>query len=138
MQSGGAEMDIPIVPLIDMAFQLIFFFVMTGAEQQSAFDEQIQLADARFTKPQEGQMADGVVINIRKDGTINVGNEEKDMTGLKQVLLQAKLDLPELGTDMSVIIRSDKDAEYKYVDKVVTAVQNVGLYKIRLVATYQE
>ena len=139
MQSGGAEMDIPIVPLIDMAFQLIFFFVITGAEQAATFDEQIKLADARWTKPMEGEkLPEGVVVNVREDGTINIGNQEMNIAALTQVLLQAKKENPELGFDMSVIIRSDKNALYKHVDKVVTAVQKAQLYKIRLIAAYQE
>jgi len=139
MQSGGQEMDIPIVPLIDMAFQLIFFFVITGAEQASAFDEQINLPLARYTKPMEGQkLPEGVIVNVRKGGEINVGNRELTIPELKQILLQAKLDYPEVGTNMSVIVRSDTDAPYKHVDKVVQAVTNAGLFKIRLVATFVE
>ena len=139
MQSGGQELDIPIVPLIDMAFQLIFFFVITGAEQASTFDEQIRLPLARYTKPMEGQkLPEGVVVNVRKDGTINVGNRELTIAELKQILLQAKQDFPEVGTNMSVIVRSDTDALYKHVDKVVKAVNDAGLFKIRLVAAFIE
>ena len=139
MQSGGQELDIPIVPLIDMAFQLIFFFVITGAEQVATFDEQIKLASARFTKPMEGQkIPEGVIVNVRADGTINIDNRVLTVPELKQILLQAKRDFPEVGMDMSVIIRSDRDALYKHVDKVVTAVNGAGLYKIRLVAAFVE
>ena len=135
MQSGGNELDIPIVPLIDMAFQLIFFFVITGAEQTVGFDETIQLAQAKYSKPLTGKMPEGVVINIRKDGSFNIGNTTYTPSGLVSALREVKAAIP----NMTVTLRCDKDVKYEYVDRVVEAVSStgtkgVGITKVRLVA----
>ncbi len=138
MQSGGAnELDIPVVPLIDMAFQLIFFFVITGAEQTVGFDETIKLAQAKYSKPITGRMPEGVVINIRKDGTFNIGNAMYTTSSLISTLREVKAAMPL----MSVTLRCDKDVKYEFVDRVVEAVSDTkgaGITKVRLVAESKE
>ncbi len=134
MQSGGQEMDIPIVPLIDMAFQLIFFFVITGAEQRVTFDESIKLAQAKYAEPLKSPPPDGVTINIRENGKFNIGNTEyskRDLQiALKQIYSTDKRD----HTETPVVLRCDRNVKYEYVDNVLEIIKKSGMIKVRLVA----
>jgi biopolymer transport protein ExbD len=133
--SSDAALDIPIVPMIDMSFVLIMFFILTGEEQGALYDEAVKLAQARNVAPIKQLEIKSLVINIREDGSFNIAN--KTMTGseLKHVL---KASVASLGTDVNVILRCDGRTKFDAVDKVIKFVGEAGLWRVRICATVNQ
>jgi biopolymer transport protein ExbD len=122
------EADIPISAMIDIVFLLIIFFVVTATIDKDLLDEKVLLADAPHGKPQSQKNPLSVTINVRADGEINIGMAKMSKKQVSSVLKDAA---SRWGNDFPIIIRGDKDAQHHYIQEVMTAVTDTGLYKVK-------
>jgi len=65
--------DIPISSMIDIIFLLIIFFVVTAALDKEVEDEVVKLSKAPHGKPIVKKNPRSLTINVRPDGTMNIG-----------------------------------------------------------------
>lgn len=116
---------INIVPLIDVMFFLVLFFVVTTTFRTETAGLDVQLptaATARQNVPSE------LVITVREDGRIYVGDRAVTSTQLQQEVRRALANRP----DLLVIIRGDRRARYEYVVQAIDDVRAVGGYRLAL------
>lgn len=129
------EADVPIASMIDIVFLLIIFFVVTAAIDKEVEDEMIMLANAPNGKPVTKKDPRGVTINIRKDGTLNIGSRIMTMD---QITSQLSVAASKWGNDIPIVLRGDKNVQHGYVKKVMIAITDTGLYKVRFDAIINE
>lgn len=124
------NMEVPIVPLIDVAWILIIFFVITGVQQSELVDDTVKLAQANVSAVKQMEKMT-LIINVHEDGTLNIARRTLSLPELKQILKATR----ESGTaEVPIILRCDAKTPYAQVDKVMQTIGAAGLYKVRISA----
>jgi biopolymer transport protein ExbD len=130
---GEAEEPYNLVPLTDMAFNLLIFFMAATSFTQIEKDLHVQLPR---TTPFQTMSAPPkqLVINIRKDGTTIVNGKTYDADEL------AKLVTSELKPDPTrvVLIRADENSIMKYFAGVATLCRKAGVNELKIGLLQQE
>jgi len=119
---------VPISAMIDIVFLLIIFFVVTASIDKDIEDESIVLSAAPHGKPLTKKDPRSLTINVRKDGSINIAQIPMSESQLKAQLNSAA---SKWGLDTPVIIRGHKDTQHYYIKKVMKAVTDTRLYKVK-------
>ncbi len=151
----NVEMEMNMTPLIDVVFLLIIFFmIITDLTQQDL--EELQLPKARSAVPDEPDPKQvRPVLNIPVSGNIIVRlkylykSDLDDLTDLERYLANqarmmkknymdpdnpsGKMDIP----DEPILIRADKNTEFKYIQKVMELCgkEGIRIWKIQLAAS---
>ena len=143
---GTVEMD--MTPMIDVVFQLIIFFILITDMTQSELEElRLPIAqnavqdkpDPKVVRPVLNIMPDGTMISKRR----KLFDPEKDeMIEVERYLAdQARLMPKELDKDIKVelpknplLIRADKNTEFKYIQRVmeVCGKKGIQIWKLQL------
>ena len=134
-KAAPKEADVPIESMIDIIFLLIIFFVVTASMDKEIQDENIKLTSAPHGKPIKKKDPRSVTINVRSDGTINVGGQLVSMGTVSNILTNAA---HQYGNDIPIIIRGDKYAMHGYIKKVLEAVTETKLYHVKFQALKDE
>jgi biopolymer transport protein ExbD len=121
--------------MIDIIFLLIIFFVVTASMDKEIQDENIKLTNAPHGKPIKKKDPRSVTINVRQNGTINVGGQLVSMGTVSNILTNAA---SQYGTDIPIIIRGDRNAMHGYIKKVLEAVTETKLYHVKFQALKDE
>ena len=96
--------DINVMPLIDILFTLIIFFLATATFQEQERDKNVQLPQLAGTSLSSAPRP--LIINVTKEGAYIVHTQTMDLARLK-VILKNNL---EKKPDQKVIIRGDANA----------------------------
>ena len=96
--------DINVMPLIDILFTLIIFFLATATFQEQERDKNVQLPQLAGTSLSSAPRP--LIINVTKEGAYIVHTQKMDLARLK-VILKNNL---EKKPDQKVIIRGDANA----------------------------
>mgnify|MGYP002641618815 CR=1 FL=1 len=123
--------ETPIASLIDVVFLLIIFFVVTAAVEKDVVDETIKLAQAKNVPAVERKDPRTVTINLQKSGSINIALQTMSLRQLQTILTATRATS---GSSVPVVIRSDTETYYSEVDKVMKAIGETGLYRVKLSA----
>jgi len=123
--------ETPIASLIDVVFLLIIFFVVTAAVEKDVIDESIVLAQAKHVKAVEKKERGTVTINLQKNGSINIALQVMSLRQLQTILTATRV---KSGNRVPIVIRSDAETYYRDVDKVMEAIGQTGLYRVKLSA----
>jgi len=147
---AGEAIEMDMTPMIDVVFQLIIFFVLITDMTQSELEElKLPVArnaiedkpDPRVVRPVLNILPNGTMINKKKELYLP---EEDDMTEMERFLANqsalmpkkydegVKADLP----DNPLLIRADKNTEFKYIQKVmeVCGKKGIQIWKLQLAA----
>lgn len=119
----------PISSLIDIVFLLIIFFVVTAAQEKEIEDEKVILADAPHGKPLTKKDPLSVVINVRRDGMITMAGHPLSTGDLIGILTaQAS----KYGyQNVPIIIRADRMVQHGHIKKVLEAIKETKLYRVK-------
>jgi len=144
------EMD--MTPMIDVVFQLIIFFVLITDMSQSDLEElKLPIAknavqdkpDPKVVRPVLNVLPDGTMITKRRE---LYDPENDDMIEVERYLVDQanrmkpwKMD-PDLGValpDNPLLIRADKNTEFKYIQKImeVCGKKGIQIWKLQLAAS---
>jgi len=142
---GSVEGDIKpnLVPMLDMVFQLITFFMLVINFKAAALDMSLKLPVVGSARPVETQgLTELLILNIDNQGNLNVygvaRNVESYIGGEAQASrLAAKRkgggqdgdDLPTI-----VVIRADRSTPFRLLNRVIRACQDNGYRKFALKA----
>jgi len=130
---GEAEEPYNLVPLTDMAFNLLIFFMAATSFTQIEKDMHVQLPR---TTPFQTMSAPPkqLVINIRQDGTTVVNGKTYEGDDL------AKLVATEIKPDPNrvVLIRADERSIMKYFASVATLCRKAGVNELKIGLLQQE
>lgn len=124
---GWDELVMPVASFINIIFILVIFFIAAEAINSEMNDRQISMPSSSLSKPFSKKDPRSMTVNIRKDGTVNIGVAELTIEEMKLELKEA---VNEWGDDLPVIIRGDKDVQLSYIRDVMAAVSAAGIKKI--------
>ena len=138
----GAEPD--LVPMLDMVFQLITFFMLVINFKAAAMDLDLKLPVVGSARPVDGAAADLLVLNVNDKGELRVYGalitdvenylQGEAMASLQEAqktnpALKFKDDLPS-----TVVIRADKRTPFSLLNKVIKTCQDYGYRSFALKA----
>ena len=144
----GIRMD--MTPLVDVAFLLLTFFMMTT---QFKPPEEVTVilptSHSAFKLPE----ADVMMITVNKDGSIYLGLDSQRLMGrlfgqenmyraavevkkedLANLLVQARINNPKLRT----VVKGDKDAPYGPIEDVMDVLQKTKITRFNLVTDLEK
>lgn len=119
--------ELMIVPMIDIIFFLLVFFMCSTFQMLQRESLPIQLPEASAARQESGSP---LTVTLQADGRIGVGEEIVPLERVGQavkVLLEEKAALP-------VILRADKTAEHGKVIAVMDALKSAGVQKLSIAA----
>lgn len=130
MKLHNARMEhtpqIMIVPMIDIIFFLLVFFMMSTlymTEQQTIPVNLPMAASARQ------DVVKSLQVTVARDGSVYLGTEAMSLPELKQRLLQEAR-----SADIAVALRADTETDYGTFIHVMDEIKTSGIQRISLAA----
>jgi biopolymer transport protein ExbD len=126
IRAPGAEQETPInlMPLIDMVFLLVVFFLVAGQLAQAERDQRVKLPITSSKEPLSAQPRH-LIINILADGTTKIGPDTIGPDRLRKRLAQ-------LAPDAMVLIRADKASRHEHFARVVRLCRAAGVDEVKI------
>jgi biopolymer transport protein ExbD len=118
-----------LVPLTDMVFNLLIFFLCATTFVQIEKDLKVQLPKTSTAFTPLSAPPKQLVINIRKDGAITVAGKTYDLKDLSGVVTDTVRGNP----DQTVIVRADEQSIMKYFAGVARICRAAGVKEARIV-----
>jgi len=133
MRKNRAEsLQTPVASLIDVVFLLIIFFVVTASIETDVVDQEIELAFAENASQVEDVPPNRLIINIRKNGDMNIAKMQISRRRLRNLLSSQR---NTVGVEnLAILLRCDADTPYEHVSNVQDIITESGFYKVKLVA----
>ncbi len=125
-QPQGEE-PINLMPLIDMVFLLLIFFLVATTFTQQERELTIQLPGTRSLRPMSAPPPQ-MIINISDQGQIKVGGQVYNATQLEEMLQTVARDEPE----REVLIRADADSPHRHFAGVANLCIRAGIRKANI------
>ena len=127
-----------LVPLLDMIFQILMFFIMCVNFVTEQVNEDIKLPRSQAARPMDKSEVDVLFLNLNADGKLIVMGRENPLTlpEIKVWLKQQYSDAERISKDgkvrTAIIIRADQLANYADVFKVMQACKEAKYTKLKL------
>ncbi len=119
------ETSLNLTPMIDIVFLLIIFFMVgtkfTEMERKIALEVPTVRTDSTLSPAPEKR-----VINVHRNGSIDLDDRPVTLAQLKQHLASARAQYADLG----VIVRGDGQATHELVSRVLAACEESGVRKM--------
>jgi biopolymer transport protein ExbD len=119
-----------ITAMIDMAFLLITFFVMSIRFGQAG-EEQIKLPDADQAKEVTDQRIELVTVNVTRDGLYLVNGVRKSGGELSNYLQSRK---EESTKSIELVIRGDRNTQFSAIQRAMRLSAEAGIHDVNLAA----
>lgn len=138
-----------LVPLLDLVFQLIMFFMVCVNFVSQQVNEAIKLPVAQSARPMDKTDLDVLFLNVDQNGKLIVPGREQPLATLpqmrvylRQVYADAKHAAQERGdkngqVKTAVVIRADKRTTYLKIFELLQLCKDVGYQKLQLRALTQ-
>ena len=114
-----------MTPMIDVAFNLLIFFMLTTAFYNQEQSLELSVPKIASVNPAVAPPAN-MVINVQADGRIKVADKFYSTTELESMLRATIANFPGQG----VAIRGDEEARYQAVASVLGVCKAVGIRKM--------
>lgn len=118
-----------MTPMIDMAFQLIAFFMVLINFSDIEQDQRVNLPASELAKPPDSAYEEPLTIQMTSDETILFGGQELSIDQLRIALRREAQLLRAYGdkrlSDVTVVIRADYRARSGKVQEIIKACQDV-------------
>lgn len=125
--------QIQMVPLIDILFVTLFFFMVVSAYSSMESEIDITLPTANSAVPQQRAQGE-IYINLRKDGRVVLNDREMSIAELQDVLNR----VAELFPGGSVIIRGDRETALANAVDVLNCCRNADIPNVSFAALTEE
>jgi biopolymer transport protein ExbD len=138
-----------LVPLLDLVFQLIMFFMVCVSFVSQQVNEDIKLPVAQSARPMDKTELDVLFLNVDRNGRMLVPGRDQPLTTLpqmrvylRQVYADAKRAAEEKGdasgrVKTAVVIRADKQTTYLRIFELLQLCKDTGYQKLQLRALTQ-
>lgn len=121
------EVVLNLVPLIDVMFLLLIFFLVATTFTKDEVEMNLVLPEARSGAPAEAGHL--LVINVAESGTITVdGREVASMEALRQKLRAAA----SRNRDQEVLIRGDARVQFGVIARALDACLEASLKRVAI------
>ena len=124
LKARNAEegVHIEIMPLIDMVFLLLIFFLVATTFQQTEREMQIALPFAQASGPISASLRE-IIVNVDRDGKFVVSGRTLSADDLQALVAEAVKANPE----QKVTIRGDRHADYGDVVVALDVCKGAGI-----------
>lgn len=145
--------ELDMTPMIDMAFQLISFFMVVISFSGELVNEQVRLPVAEVARPVQEAQADPLFLNVGRDATLLLPGRSLSLADPEQLdelrsYLRREAQLVKLemrvegrdasaGLDATVIIRADQDVDYGAVQDLLRECRAAGFVNYSLRANLE-
>ncbi len=119
--------SINIIPMIDVIFFLLVFFMLFTSFRTNPYGIDLQLPKA-VTVTQ--QTEDNLIIDINKSGETFYQGKKLPLGKIVNTVKEKYTN----NKNLVVIINADEETRYKYLVSVMDGIRQVGVYKIALAA----
>jgi biopolymer transport protein ExbD len=138
-----------LVPLLDLVFQLIMFFMVCVNFVNQQVNEDIKLPVAQSARPMDKTEVDVLFLNMDQNGRLVVPGRDQPLTTLpqmrvylRQVYADARRAAEERGdksgrVKTAVVIRADKLTTYLRIFELLQLCKEMGYQKLQLRALAQ-
>lgn len=113
-----------ILPMINIVFLLLIFFMLAGALQSADIFEIDPLSSARGSDDQP----DPATILVSADGRLGLGSQELGQDALLQEIARRMADNPE----MTVRVKADEDAPAVEFVRLMEGLRGIGVKELKL------
>lgn len=141
LSTSSSKCEPNLTPLLDMVLQLLMFFILCANFATSQVNENIKLPIMQSAKPADKKETDLLYLNLREDGTLEMLGKEptKKPAAIRNNLRTYRDDtLRAQGTDQVrqlktvIVLRADKNTEYKDVFQLLHWCKEIGFRKYQL------
>ena len=119
--------QIMVIPMIDIMFFLLVFFMLATINMSNSGSLPIKLASMQNLQQTK---LDGLHVAVDKDNKLYVDNMEIKADKLLPLLQKATVDNPE----MLVILRIDKNSQFYSTSELINILKRAGVKRIALAA----
>jgi biopolymer transport protein ExbD len=121
--------EINVVPLIDLMFMLVLFFVVSTTFEKKT---EININLPESSPSQTDQRLEGIDVSVDARGHVYVGGQMLINTQL-YTIREALVDLKRGRDDVPLVITADAAASHQSVVRVMDAARQAGLVKVTFV-----
>ncbi|MFW6309396.1 MAG: ExbD/TolR family protein [bacterium] len=125
--SHKKKTSINIIPMIDVIFFLLVFFMLFTSFRTNPYGMEMNLPEA-VTSTEESK--ENTVINISEDGDFYLNDEEMSVSEIAATTRN----LFDKEESEAVIINADRDSRYNSIIQLMDSLREVGIYDIFLAA----
>ncbi len=136
-EGSGETLNVDMTPLIDVTFLLLIFFMTITTFNKMERMAELELPVAFQAQIQQDVSKKRLVVNVEKGGDIVMYNQRMNLAKFKQKMDKYKAGLRRLEEKTGsapIIIRGDKDAEYKNVKPVLKKIYDLRFEKMMFAA----
>src|SRR5438270_3825831 len=142
--SAEVKAEPNLVPLLDLVFQLIMFFMITVNFVSAQLNEEIKLPIAQSARAMDKAEVEVLVLNMDAGGKLQIvgqpeplSNDSQKRYFLDRYYADAKLASEERGdkkgrVKTTIIIRADRNANYEQVFGLMALCKQAGFKKLQL------
>ena len=140
--STPVKADPNLVPLLDLVFQLIMFFMICVNFVGEQVNADIQLPSSQSARPMEKAEVDVLFLNLDAKGDVHVPGEPQPLTTPAAVQAYLRRQYGDAGrlavqrgdksgkVNTTIIIRADRNSTYLQVFQLMVWCRDVGYRKI--------
>jgi biopolymer transport protein ExbD len=146
MQSA-ASAEPNLTPMLDMVFQLITFFMLVINFKAASLDLTLRLPVVGSARSVETEGVDLLILNIDKDGKLNVYGIPRDIASYIKAEAKASLDAAKRENPKfdkkddlptTIVVRADRQTPFSLLNVVIKTCQDNGFRKFALKAMDKE
>lgn len=119
------QIGFQVVPMIDILFLLLCFFVTSQIYTQWETEVDITVPTAK-TSQQPQRLPGEVILNVKKDGAVWINGQQLDDGRLAQMMQR----LTGLFPGQPVVLRADKQTAYEHVMRVLDLCREAGIWNV--------
>jgi biopolymer transport protein ExbD len=122
LPDSESSIHVDFVPMVDVLFNLLIFFLLATTIKQAEREMQIALPQAASAAPITAALRE-FVVNVDEQGRIFVVGREMSVEELQQ----AVRDLVAANPEQKVTVRGDRNASYAAIATVLDVCKGAGL-----------
>ncbi len=134
--SAPSDFGVNMTPMIDVVFQLLIFFLVSGHLAQQESHLELDLPDAKTAEDDQASAeTPRLTINVEADGKLWHGGRLVTPEELQVQLVERQA---QYGKGVEVRIRCDRHVPYRHVEPVMLACVQAGLWNVTYAAVKVE
>ena len=118
----GSDLHIDFVPMVDVLFNLLIFFLLATSMAQAEREMSIALPHAASSGPISMAVRE-IIVNVHADGAIEVAGKKITRDDLGTMIRSAVATNP----DQKVSVRGDRNAPYANIAAVLDTCKGAGV-----------